>query len=104
MKTVPEILREAAALFEQRNPLYKDSYKGFGPALHKIFADSCWSPTARSDEDGNRLGVFMMCVVKLHRYATTFEQGGHYDSALDLSVYSAMLAELTQKEPLLHER
>jgi hypothetical protein len=56
-------------------------------------------PDTEITVDGfNRLGVFVQCLSKLTRYAENMNTGGHYDSALDLSVYAAMLAELTKEE------
>lgn len=92
MKSVPEILRECAATYEQRNKLYGDNYKKFGHAMHSIFPNGL---TLKTPEDFNRLGIFIQCLSKLTRYSEALGRGGHQDSAHDLTVYAAMLEELT---------
>ena len=94
--TVPEILRKGADTYEERNPLYGDSYKVYGAVMKAMFPDGL--PDFATVADFNRLGVFNMIVSKLMRYASNIGNGGHFDSALDLSVYAAMLAELTEEE------
>jgi hypothetical protein len=92
-KRAPEILEEAAATYRQRNAVYGDNYLKFGRIMKEMFSD-----TEITVDGFNRLGVFVQCLSKLTRYAENMEKGGHYDSALDLSVYAAMLAELTKEE------
>ena len=92
--TVPSILRSGAETYEQRNKLYGDSYKSYGIVMAAIMPTySC-----TSEEDFNRLGIVNMIVSKVIRYATNLPRGGHMDSAHDLMVYAAMLAELTQEQ------
>lgn len=92
-KRAPEILEDAAATYRERNALYGDNYLKFGRIMKEMFPD-----TEITVDGFNRLGVFVQCLSKLTRYAENMENGGHYDSALDLSVYAAMLAELTKEE------
>lgn len=96
MKTVPDILRECASTYEERNRLYGDNYKKFGPVMEAIFPKGVYLRTA---EDHVRFGVFVQCVSKLTRYSESMERGGHADSAHDLSVYAAMLEETTRDRP-----
>ena len=96
MKTVPEILRECASTYEERNKMYGDNYKKFGHAMAAIFPNGLCLYTV---EDFNRLGIFIQCLSKLTRYSETLTRGGHQDSAHDLSVYAAMLEELTDADP-----
>jgi len=96
MKTVPEILRDCASTYEERNKIYGDNYKKFGHAMSAIFPNGLCLYTA---EDFNRLGVFIQCLSKLTRYSEALTRGGHQDSAHDLSVYAAMLEELTDANP-----
>lgn len=94
-KRAPEILEEAATTYRQRNEVYGDNYLKFGKIMDIMFPDTIYVDGA----DGwNRMGVFVQCLSKLTRYAENMGKGGHYDSALDLSVYAAMLAELTKEE------
>lgn len=88
---VPEMLREAATTYEERNKLYGDNYKDFGIIMSSLF------PTGiclGSVDDFNRFGVLVQIVSKLTRYTHNFGSGGHDDSLLDLAVYSQMLREL----------
>lgn len=89
-----DILRQAAATFEQRNALYGDSYKSYGNVMVALFPNGLKVNTA---DDWNRLGVLNMIVSKLTRYAANMEAGGHKDSAHDTIVYAAMLEELTDE-------
>ena len=92
-KRAPEILEDAAKTYRERNALYGDNYLKFGRIMKEMFSD-----TEITVDGFNRLGVFVQCLSKLTRYAENMNTGGHYDSALDLSVYAAMLAELTKEE------
>ncbi len=92
MKTVPELLREAASTYEERNKLYGDNYKHFGEVMMALFQDQHVLLTSINSH--NRFGVFTQIVSKLTRYAENFSSGGHDDSLLDMSVYCAMLREL----------
>jgi len=91
MKTVPEMLREAAQTYEERNALYGDNYKRFGPIMTALFPDGL---TLKGPDDFNRIGIFVQMMAKMTRYGAQWSKGGHDDSALDLSVYANMLREL----------
>jgi hypothetical protein len=93
MKTVPEILTEAAKTYAERNKVYGDNYKHFGSAMAAMFPNGL---TVKSADDWNRLGILVQIVSKVTRYANSFENG-HIDSAHDACVYSAMLEELTRE-------
>jgi hypothetical protein len=92
-KTVPELLLTAAQTYDERSRVYGDTYKNFGGAIAAMFPNGL---TVKSADDWNRLGVMVMAVGKLTRYAAQFENGGHKDSAHDLINYAAMLEELTK--------
>lgn len=94
-RTVPEILAAAADTFGQRNPLYKDTYKQFGPLLLELFNGEI--PAVNTPEDSIRMSLIINCLGKLKRYANNFRNGGHIDSAHDLIVYAAMLEENTRE-------
>lgn len=91
MKTVPDMLRESAQTYEERNKVYGDNYKRFGPIMALLFPHG---PNLVTEDDHNRFGVFVQCVSKITRYAENFGKGGHDDSLLDLAVYANMLREL----------
>ena len=95
-KTVPEILRECASTYEERNKMYGDNYKKFGAVMKAIFPEGV---ALYGVENFNRFGIFVQCVSKLTRYSESLNKGGHQDSAHDLSVYAAMLEELTNADP-----
>jgi hypothetical protein len=86
------LLRQAAELYAERNKTYGDNYKAHGAVMLAMFPEGV---TLKTVEDHNRFGVLTMCVAKLTRYGVQFAAGGHLDSARDLSVYAAMLQELT---------
>lgn len=92
-RTVPELLRVAAATYEERSKTYGDNYKKFGAQMVAIFPNGL----PPLDEDGwNQFGCWLMAMIKLHRYAENIGKGGHSDSAHDAMVYSGMLEELTK--------
>lgn len=93
MKTVPELLREGAALFEERNADHGDAYKRFGALMIAIFPRGL--PAMHTAEDWSRFGVFFHIVNKTVRYAHSLGRGGHLDGARDIKVYGAMLEEIT---------
>lgn len=88
-------LAKAAETWKERNALYGNTYHEFGHIMAGLFPKGLHCSTI---EDFNRLGVFVHCVDKLSRYAANLVNGGHEDSALDLSVYAAMLRELTDEK------
>jgi len=88
---VPEYLRSAAEIYEQRNKLYGDNYKEFGNWVDKLFPEGLAVDTP---EDFNRLGVLIQMLSKISRYAHNFHKGGHDDSLGDLAIYTMMLKEL----------
>lgn len=96
-KTVPELLREGANTYEERNKLYGDNYKKFGAIMVVLFPNG--PPPLRTVADWNRFGVFFQIASKVTRYAESFDRGGHADSAHDAMVYSGMLEELTEEAP-----
>ena len=91
--TVDKILTEAAATFKQRNEQYGDNYKNFGNVMIGIFPRGLHIETP---DEWNRLWLFVQIISKATRYAANMERGGHEDSAHDLSVYAAMLQEMTK--------
>lgn len=90
-KTVPEGLRDAASIYEERNKIYGDNYKQFGNLMKAIFPNGIALNTA---DDHNRFGIFVQILSKVTRYSQQFTKGGHKDSLDDLSVYAQMLQEL----------
>lgn len=94
-KFVPEALRKAAAIYEERNALYGDNYKHFGKVWTALFPDGTYyNGTEDEVTTANRLGILVQIVSKLTRYCAQFDNGGHADSLDDLAVYAMMLQEL----------
>lgn len=93
MSYVPEQLRAKAALYEERNALYGDNYKKFGPIMELLGIKEL-----KSASDHGRFAIFVQIVAKVTRYAENFHRGGHDDSLDDIAVYSMMLKELDQIE------
>lgn len=89
-KKVPDFLRDAAGIYEQRNALYGDNYKRFGHIMAALFPQGM---NLESPDDWNRAGIFVQMVSKITRYANCWDHG-HNDSLDDLSVYTMMLREL----------
>lgn len=92
-RRAPDLLDAGAATFRQRNAVYGNTYLNFGKLLKTLFPIELRLAT---EEDFNRLGLFVHCMDKLSRYAANIEVGGHQDSAHDLMVYAAMLEECTK--------
>lgn len=90
VKTVPERLRDAAKLFEERNKAYGGNYKNFGSVMSAMYPHGLEIRTA---EEWTRLILQVHRVTKETRYATNFARGGHGDSLDDMAVYAIMAAE-----------
>jgi hypothetical protein len=88
--SVPKNLKDAAATFAQRNKLYGDNYKKFGPLVEALFPEGV---TLKSAADHARFALLIMICSKISRYAANFSKGGHADSIHDAIVYCAMLEE-----------
>jgi hypothetical protein len=85
MKTVPEMLEQSAAVYRERNALYKDNYKQFGRLMTLLCPEH--------DADyWNQRALLVMIVSKLTRYSQV--AGGHDDSLMDMAVYATMLREI----------
>jgi len=89
--TVPEIFQENIKTFKERQAVYGDTYKQYGYIMIGLFPNGICIKDA---DKWNRLGVVQACVTKLARYCHNLD---HIDSAHDLSVYAAILEELTHE-------
>jgi hypothetical protein len=85
--TAGDALRAAAALFEQRQSVYRDNHDRLAGMLTTAFPDGVVLETS---EDHARFALFCLIMVKLSRYAVQWEDG-HADSINDAIVYLAML-------------
>jgi len=89
-KTVPEILKEKAELFEEKGKEYGHSYLQYGEVMVALFPGKL--PNLVTAEEWNKFGIFNMLVHKIIRLANTnFES---VDSIKDIQVYAAMLEEI----------
>lgn len=89
--TVPEIFEENIKTFKERQATYGDTYRQYGCIMLGLFPKGIY---VSDIESWNRLGVVQACVTKLARYCNNLD---HIDSAHDLSVYAAILEELTRE-------
>lgn len=88
---VPQMLRDAAKIYEDRNKIYGDNYKHFGFVFKELFPKGL---ELKTPMDFNRIGILVQMVAKMTRYVANFNKGGHADSLDDLAVYTMMLREL----------
>ena len=100
MKTAAEVLRDGAITFENRNAVYGNNFLNVGQAMTGLFPNGM---IIKTEDDWNRLHIFLLAIVKMSRYANNWEVGGHEDSIHDAMVYDAMLAmidnEIKEREP-----
>lgn len=89
--SVPDMLEQCAATYRERNATYGASYKQFGKVLREMFPEGL---NLKTEDDWNRIGVFVQIMTKCIRYGNNFKKGGHEDSLVDNTVYSQMLREL----------
>ena len=90
MTTVPDMLRNAAKIYDERNKMYGDNYKRFGPALNGLMNGA----VLKTPDDFNRFGLLVQIFSKVSRYCNMFDKGGHDDSLDDIAVYVMMLKEI----------
>lgn len=94
-RSVAEALADLASLYDERNALYKDNYKRFGPALFTLMGPV----QLNNAHEFNRFAILVQVFAKVSRYVQMFNEGGHNDSLDDLSVYAQMLQELDRMDP-----
>lgn len=87
VKSAAEILREAAQTYEEKNREYGDNFLRVGAAMAALFPEGV---TLKTEQDWNRMHIYLLAVVKMSRYAVNWGQG-HQDSIRDATVYCAML-------------
>jgi len=88
MTTAVDVLTQAAKTYRERNKVYAANFVRLGNVMAALFPDGL---TIETPEDWTRLYFFMLTHVKMSRYATQWDVGGHSDSTVDASVYAAML-------------
>ena len=93
-RTTNEILEAAAATYKERHPIYGRNWFKVGGALAAMFPSGI---TLHTPEDFARFYLFTLQVMKQTRYANNFASGGHADSMLDTSVYSALLLAVDEE-------
>jgi hypothetical protein len=97
-QTVPEMLKQLAEIYSERNKMYGNNYKEFGEWAAKLFPNGLLLVSA---DDWNRFGVMIQIMSKFSRYAQNFQNvlkkeqmKTMIDSIDDLAVYTMMLQEL----------
>lgn len=93
---VSDILTAAAETFAQRNKVYGSNYKKFGKLMIGLFPDG-FAP--KTEQDWVKLGLLLNIVTNLGRYSSSMTRVGlgHGDSARDISVFAAMLEEVSHE-------
>lgn len=86
--TVPEIMRDMASTFEERNRVYGSNYKMVGPIMKILFPEGVPPEVLHSDQ----FHLFELKIVKLSRFAISGLT--HIDSIHDDAVYSAMIESI----------
>ena len=92
--TVAERLAKLGELYKERRAIYGPTDKNFGKLAKGLFPDKL---VIETEDDWNRLALFMHVLNKVSRYASTFSAGGHPDSCDDGSVYFQMLREMDEE-------
>jgi hypothetical protein len=92
MSSAADVLSESAKLFAERNAVYKDNWRKVGAIMVALFPDG--PPHLETEDDYNRWHLFELAIVKLTRYATHYNEGGHKDSIEDMVVYLSMVASI----------
>lgn len=90
-KNAGDILIEAGKVFKQRSSVYGANYHHWGVIMATLFPKGLMLKTPA---DFGRFGIFVQLFSKFTRYAENFTAGGHEDTSIDTSVYSAMQLEL----------
>lgn len=102
-KKAGDLLKDFSSFFESKNSdsCYGDSYLFFGDLMDKLFPEGI---LIKGKDSFNKFGIFSMIVHKMIRTSKVVSNQFKYDfekpfdNARDLSIYSAMLAEVFQDE------
>lgn len=95
MKTVPEMLREAADLHEAREKEYGNASEQPGEWIALLLKDVA----PKTGHDWSRFAALFFILMKVGRYVKRFHHGGHDDSMKDISVYATMLRKRDMETP-----
>lgn len=86
--TVPEAMKEAAKVYEERQNQYGNSYQAVGQIMHILFPGGLNGSLINH----TRMHLVGWIVGKLCRYAVSVRGGNSVDDSLkDLAVYAMML-------------
>ena len=86
-----DYLEQSADLYRYKHTIYGDNYRIIGKVMSTMFPDGI---TLKSEDDWNRIHLFLLSMVKKTRYANNYNLGGHEDSVADDIVYMAILQEI----------
>ena len=99
MKTVPELLQDAAKTFAERDKVYGSAYKRQGKVLAALFPNGL---NLITEEDFCKFALLSMIVGKVNRWTTAFSsRNKHEDSLHDLGIYAFMLQEIEESDEVL---
>lgn len=102
MKTSDDILIEAGETFRQRRAVYGDNWKRAGAMLQALFPNGVFLSSAM---DHDSFHILSLIVVKLSRYAVSWDRGEfHQDSVHDAAVYCAMLEMIDGRPERIKDR
>jgi hypothetical protein len=87
-------LQSAADTYRERNAVYKDNFRAVGRVMEALFPNG---QTIHSREEFDRWHLFELVIVKLTRYVSNFNDGGHEDSIIDMIPYLAMINALDKE-------
>lgn len=83
------VLADAASTFAARRAIYGDNWKRVGEMTKALFPNGV---KLLSSDDHDRFHILSLIMVKLSRYAVSWDRGEmHKDSVHDAAVYCAML-------------
>lgn len=99
MKTISDILAKADEVQTQRGNQYGNAHMRTGDLFAKLFPQGV---LLRDPEEFARYNTLSNIIMKINRYCANFGEGGHYDSAIDLINYAAILAHRTPEH--VHDR
>ena len=87
--SVTQVLEHALEIHADRDYTYNKSYRQSGDLYAVLFPNGVRLETP---EDFGTFTALTNVIMKLHRFCRNLDHGGHLDSALDMTNYSAILA------------
>lgn len=89
--SIKKNLENMGEIFEERQKMYGDNYLILGNVLHFLFPKGI---SINGPKQFSRFAMFFQVLLKVTRYASMYNKGGHPDSLDDMAVYAAILKEV----------